>query len=68
MRIFHIINIKQVFINISEFVVCCVIPHARLEHARVLHVFSLHRSCPHVYQLVVRGYFDPDFLHHVLPL
>ena len=30
--------------------------------------FGLHRSCPHVYQPVVRGYLDPDFLHHVLPL
>ena len=30
--------------------------------------FGLHRTCPHVYQLVVRGHLDPDFLHHVLPL
>ena len=30
--------------------------------------FTLHRSCPHVYQHVVRGHLDPDFLHHVLPL
>ena len=30
--------------------------------------FGLHHTCPHVYQLVVRGHLDPDFLHHVLPL
>ena len=30
--------------------------------------FGLHRTCPHVYQPVVRGHLDPDFLHHVLPL
>ena len=30
--------------------------------------FGLHHTCPHVYQLVVRGHLDPDFLYHVLPL
>ena len=30
--------------------------------------FGLHHTCPHVYQPVVRGHLDPDFLHHVLPL
>ena len=30
--------------------------------------FGLHRTCLHVYQPVVRGHLDPDFLHHVLPL
>ena len=42
--------------------------HCSLRTCTGLAYFGLHRSCPHVYQLVVRGHLDPDFLHHVLPL